>query len=71
MSVKAHFFWDFGARNKEDTLAPNFSPLDLCTKVGNYLRIHKLVRCTQLAPNQKEKRGPAKKERKKTVDADE
>ena len=57
MSATACFLFEF--RNNEDRLAPDFSQLDLYTKwvITSVRIVHKVVRCTQLAPNQREKGG--------------
>ena len=62
----AHFLCEFGApgtRRSQDTLALIFSHWT-CTQmwVITSVPIHKFVRCTQLAPNLKEKRELEKNE---------
>jgi hypothetical protein len=61
----------FEFRNNEDTLVPQ---LDLYTKwvITSVRIVHKVVRCTQLAPNQREKRELEiiRREEKKVDNAD-
>jgi hypothetical protein len=53
MSAKAHFLCEFGAPEQGGLIGAHFPAIGSCTQkwVITSVRIRKLVRCTQLAPN--------------------